>query len=258
MGNHHDEHHVTEKKPVAFTVPLILSAVTLLAIVLLVSLCDPKHGHGHAECDCKDDCSKECMEACERGEHDKYMAEHGHGDAHAENASGHEADAHPDSVVAPVEVAKESLMVKLTNGKELEAYKGGIEDKLVTYLNDANSQIDKTKWFDFDNLLFETGKTTLTAESQKQLQNVSEILAAYPKVKLKIGGYTDNVGDSIANVNLSQKRAESVLNELKKLKVKAEQLTGAEGYGPMHPVADNATEEGRAKNRRISVNVKEK
>jgi OmpA-OmpF porin, OOP family len=255
MGNHHDEHHVTEKKPVAFTVPLILSAVAVLVIVLLVSLCDPKHGHGHggghAQCECKSECSKECMEACERGEHDKYMAEHGHDAVAAETKA--------DSViVAPASNVKESLMVKLVNGKEIEAYKGGIEDNLVTYLNDAASTVDKAKWFDFDNLLFETGKATLTAESQKQLTNVAEILAAYPKVKLKFGGYTDNVGDSIGNVKLSQKRAESVVSELKKLKVNATQIVGAEGYGPMHPVADNATEEGRAKNRRISVNVREK
>ena len=253
MGNHHDEHQVTEKKPVAFTVPLILSAVTLLAIVLLVSLCDPKHGHGHSACECKDNCSKECMEACERGEHDKYMEEHGA--THETTTSEENA---PADSVATVAVSKESLMVKLVNGKELEAYKGGIEDNLVTYLNDAKSVVDKAKWFDFDNLLFETGSSNLKAESQRQLQNVAEILAAYPKVKLKFGGYTDNVGDSIGNVKLSQKRAESVVAELKKLKVNAAQIVGAEGYGPMHPIGDNATEEGRAVNRRISVNVREK
>lgn len=233
MGNHHDEHHVSEKKPVAFTVPLILSAVTVLVIVLLVSLCDPKHGHGH--------------EASEGGSHSKHSAE-----SHAE--------VKPDSisVAAPVVATKESLLVKLANGKELEAYKGGIEDNLVSYLNDANSQLDKAKWFDFDNLLFETGSSKLTPESNRQLQNVAEILAAYPKLKLKLGGYTDNVGDSLANVKLSQSRAESVEAELKKLKVNAAQLVGAEGYGPMHPVADNATAEGRALNRRISVNVREK
>ncbi|MDI9341196.1 MAG: OmpA family protein [Sediminibacterium sp.] len=250
MGNHHDEHHVTEKKPVAFTVPLILSAVTVLVIVLLVSLCDPKHGHGHeSKCECKENCSKECMEACERGEHDKYMTEHATAEEHG--------DVKPDSVAAPAPV-RESLMVKLVNGKELEAYKGGIEDNLVAYLNDAASKLDKEKWFNFDNLLFETGSSKLTPESNRQLQNVADILAAYPKVKLKFGGYTDNVGDSIANVKLSQSRAESVVAELKKLKVNAAQIVGAEGYGPMHPVADNTTEEGRALNRRISVNVREK
>lgn len=240
MGNHHDDHQVTEKKPVAFTVPLILSAVTVLAIVLLVSLCDPKHGHATSE----------------HGENDKNMSEHG--GAHAEATLETAATELPAAETAEVAATKESLMVKLVNGKELEAFKGGIEDNLVAYLNDAKSEVNKAKWFDFDNLLFETGSSNLKAESQRQLQNVAEILAAYPKVKLKFGGYTDNVGDSIGNVKLSQMRAESVVTELKKLKVNNAQIVGAEGYGPMHPVADNATEEGRALNRRISVNVREK
>lgn len=49
MSSHHDEHHSEEKKPVSFTVPFILASVTLLAIVLFLSLCDPKphHAGGH-------------------------------------------------------------------------------------------------------------------------------------------------------------------------------------------------------------------
>ncbi len=46
MSSHHDDHHSTEQKPVAFTVPFILAAVTLLAVVLFLSLCDPKPHHG--------------------------------------------------------------------------------------------------------------------------------------------------------------------------------------------------------------------
>jgi hypothetical protein len=64
---HHDEHSQNEKKPVAFTVPFILASVAVVIILLFLSLCDPKPHHG--KCECKEDCSKECMEACERGEH---------------------------------------------------------------------------------------------------------------------------------------------------------------------------------------------
>lgn len=76
MGNHHDSHHSNEQKPVSFTVPFILATVTLVAILLLVSLDDP----GHGKCECKEDCSKECMEACEKGEHSMHpeKAAHGH------------------------------------------------------------------------------------------------------------------------------------------------------------------------------------
>lgn len=73
--NHHShDHHSNEKKPVAFTVPLIFGSVVMLAIVLFLSLCNPKHGH-HGNCECKENCSKECMEACEKGDHSKHPAE---------------------------------------------------------------------------------------------------------------------------------------------------------------------------------------
>lgn len=67
MAHQHDDHghgH-NEKKPVSFTVPLILAVVTLIIILLLVNLGDGGH---HGKCECTDNCSKECMEACERGE----------------------------------------------------------------------------------------------------------------------------------------------------------------------------------------------
>ncbi len=237
MGNHIESHHTEEKKPVAFIVPLLFGLFVIAVILWFVSLGDndPNASHGHS---------------------DHSAAAHG-SNPHNAHGTATVATTH-DTTEIPHGVVHESMMVKLANGKELEAYKGGIEDNLVAYLNDANAEISKEKWFDFDNLLFETGKTTLTPESNKQLSNIAEILAAYPKVKIKLGGYTDNVGDSMANVTLSQKRAESVLEELVKLKANKTQLTKVEGYGPQHAIADNSTEEGRAKNRRISINVKEK
>ncbi len=79
----HDSHNNNghqENKPVAFTTPLILGAVTVLIILLFVSLGNPCHGH--SKCECKEDCSKECMEACEKGDHSKHPAEmkEGHGE----------------------------------------------------------------------------------------------------------------------------------------------------------------------------------
>ncbi len=164
---------------------------------------------------------------------------------------------HEEPKAEPVAVAvRESLKVKLPDGTELDAYKGGIEDQLVAYLN-SNEGISKEKWFDFDDLNFETGSATITAASLKQVQNISAILKAFPKVKIKIGGYTDNTGDAAANVKLSQSRADAVFAKLKEIGSE-KQLDGAEGYGPTHFVAPNDTEENKMKNRRISINVKEK
>ena len=82
-------------------------------------------------------------------------------------------------------------------------------------------------------------------------------MKAYPNVELKMGGYTDNTGDAKKNVELSQKRAETAMQELVKLGVAAKRLA-AEGYGDQHPIADNSTPEGRAKNRRIDIRVTKK
>jgi K(+)-stimulated pyrophosphate-energized sodium pump len=71
---------------------------------------------------------------------------------------------------------------------------------------------------------------------------------------VKIGGYTDNSGDPAANLRLSQARADSVMNELRTMGVGGDRLE-AEGYGDQHPIADNATADGRAKNRRVAVRV---
>ncbi len=143
---------------------------------------------------------------------------------------------------------------KLPNGVELNIPELGVENKLIAFIEDPRRPVDKTTWFSFDRLIFETGKATLKPESQEQLKNISEILKAYPKVSIKLGGYTDNTGDAKVNLKLSQQRAETVMADLLKLGIDASRLE-AEGYGQEHPVADNGTEEGRAKNRRIDLRV---
>lgn len=146
---------------------------------------------------------------------------------------------------------------KLPNGIELNIPRLGIENKLIDFIEDAAKPVDKTTWFDFDRLLFDTGKATLQPASQQQLEDIANVLKAYPNVEVKIGGYTDNTGDKAANMKLSDDRAKGVMNALAGLGVAATRMT-AEGYGDQHPVADNATEEGRAKNRRISLRVTKK
>ncbi len=151
-----------------------------------------------------------------------------------------------------------SFAKKLASGFELKGAAGnGVESQLVGFIEDASKVVDKTTWFNFDRLLFDTGKATLQASSQEQLVNTAEILKAFPKVKLKIGGYTDNVGKAAANLKLSQDRANTVMAELVKLGVDKARLA-AEGYGDQHPVGDNNTEEGKQQNRRIALRVTEK
>ncbi len=131
-----------------------------------------------------------------------------------------------------------------------------IEIGLLEFIQSAKA-VDKTTWFDFDRLTFETGKSTLKPESAEQLGNIAQILKAFPTTKLKIGGYTDNTGKADANLKLSADRAKMVEAELVKLGVADDRLD-AEGYGDQYSIADNTTEAGKAKNRRISVRVTDK
>jgi outer membrane protein OmpA-like peptidoglycan-associated protein len=146
------------------------------------------------------------------------------------------------------------------NGGKLEVGENSTEAKLVKFLNDNSQTIDTVKgnWFEFTNVRFKTGSSEITEESMAQLKNMVMIAKSYPNAKFKFGGYTDNTGDSLKNIALSQKRAEVVEAKVKELGAPANSLSGAKGYGPNWPIGDNNTPEGRAMNRRVAVNVKAK
>jgi OOP family OmpA-OmpF porin len=145
----------------------------------------------------------------------------------------------------------------LPDGTELNIPSLGMEDRLLDFIEDGSRPVDKTTWFDFDRLTFDTGKATLQDSSTEQLQNIAAILKCYPTVKVKIGGYTDNTGNKEANQRLAQDRATNVMHELVQRGVDASRLA-AEGYGEEHAVGDNSTFEGRQRNRRIALRVTEK
>lgn len=159
-------------------------------------------------------------------------------------------------VAAPV---RESFKIKLVNGVEIDAFKGGVEDRLITCINDAACVPGKELWFDFDDINFELGSASITAESQRQVKNIAEIVKAYPKLKLKIGGYTDKTGDAAANKKLSQERADNVTAAIVTAGANAAQLEKAEGYGSeFAKFAADAPDEERKADRRISVSVRAK
>ena len=149
------------------------------------------------------------------------------------------------------------LTRRLPSNIELRIPERGVESQVIAFLEDPAKQVEPPVWFNFDRLLFETGSATLKPESREQLKNVADIFRAFPTVKVKIGGYTDNTGNPAANLTLSQARANSVMNALTALGVATDRLS-AEGYGEQYPVADNSTEAGRAQNRRIALRVTQK
>jgi outer membrane protein OmpA-like peptidoglycan-associated protein len=133
---------------------------------------------------------------------------------------------------------------------------------MYNFIQDPTAAVaSNAVWFNFDDLLFESGKSSLKNNSIGQLNNLGELLKAYPNVKIKLGGYTDNTGDSAKNVKLSDQRARTVYNQLLNKGVSKSSFAEAkpyEGFGPQFAVADNTTEEGRAQNRRIAVSIRAK
>ncbi|MCX6222531.1 MAG: OmpA family protein [Bacteroidia bacterium] len=104
------------------------------------------------------------------------------------------------------------------------------------------------------NIYFETGKANLNTGVSSDLDRLIQFLKDNPASRLEIQGHTDNIGGLEVNNRLSQARANSVVDYLTKKGIDRNQLI-AKGYGPSLPVADNATAEGRTKNRRVVMKV---
>ncbi|PWG15601.1 DUF7507 domain-containing protein [Salibaculum griseiflavum] len=105
-----------------------------------------------------------------------------------------------------------------------------------------------------DPILFATARAELRPESRELVDELAEILASCEDARIEIGGHTDSRGGDDYNQRLSQSRVETVLRALAERGVDSERLV-ARGYGEREPVADNATAEGRAQNRRVEFRV---
>lgn len=177
-----------------------------------------------------------------------------------QNKAEEVGDTIKDSATAVLDSASSmasSVKKTLSTGISLDFLESSIENELITYIEDANVTLDKETWFNFRNLTFETGSANIDRTSEKEVDNIAEILKAYPNVNIKIGGYTDNTGTEEINRKLSADRAANVMNALVERGIDASRLE-SEGYGSQHPVASNDTEEGKEQNRRIAVRVTKK
>jgi OmpA-OmpF porin, OOP family len=105
------------------------------------------------------------------------------------------------------------------------------------------------------NIYFETGSFKLLKKSFKPLDEVVTVLNENPTVLLDVEGYTDNTGDAGKNQILSEKRAATVKEYLVSKGIDASRISSA-GYGADRPVADNKTQAGRAKNRRVELKLR--
>ena len=141
--------------------------------------------------------------------------------------------------VKNVVVAKGAVELYERNETDIDAKVAAIERSIA-----------ETGKFVTNNILFETGKATLKAESMDEIKRIADYMKKNPNVRFEVQGHTDNQGSDAVNDPLSQQRAEAVVKALEGLGVDGFNLR-AVGKGSHEPVADNSTDAGRAKNRRV-------
>ncbi len=124
------------------------------------------------------------------------------------------------------------------------------ERNTTDYASAVEKAIAETGKFVTNNILFETGKATLKPESMDEIRKVADYMKKNPSARFEVHGHTDNQGSDKVNDPLSQQRAEAVVKALEGEGVDPFNLRPV-GKGSHEPVADNKTEEGRAKNRRV-------
>ena len=117
-------------------------------------------------------------------------------------------------------------------------------------------EVQKKLSFAAKNIFFETGQDVLKKQSLSVLDSVVAIMKQYDFLKLTVDGHTDNVGSENINLELSMKRSVAVVNYLTAHGIANNRLT-PQGFGPSVPIADNKTAEGRAKNRRVELLIKD-
>ena len=150
-------------------------------------------------------------------------------------------------------------------GKEtwiaLEAFNEGRNYELVILEMEAMTQevtadamynaLNKDGYMALD-INFDTGKSNIKPESMGIIDQIAALLQAHPDLRLSIEGHTDNVGTPQSNKTLSQQRANSVMSAVAQKVIAANRIT-AVGWGQEKPIADNRSEDGKAKNRRVEI-----
>ena len=99
-------------------------------------------------------------------------------------------------------------------------------------------------------ITFDVGKSTIKPESMGEINRIVQLMNENPTLKFSVEGHTDSTGNPTSNQTLSEQRAQAIVDKLVELGIAKDRLT-AVGKGQNSPIADNTTDEGRAKNRRV-------
>jgi outer membrane protein OmpA-like peptidoglycan-associated protein len=125
---------------------------------------------------------------------------------------------------------------------------------LLQRLNSAlpTRETDRGLVSEIGGVQFATGTADLSAAARESLARFAGIVASYPALRFVVEGHTDNVGSVTTNNELSLRRAIGVRDYLIAQRIAASSID-VQGLGPSRPIADNATPEGRARNRRVEI-----
>lgn len=118
--------------------------------------------------------------------------------------------------------------------------------------SDLSDQLTKNGHVAIYGIHFDTGKATIQPDSEPVLLQIVQLMIQNRRLSLQVEGHTDNQGTAATNQALSEKRAQAVTTWLMSHGIPASRLT-ARGFGASKPIADNNSEEGRAKNRRVEL-----
>ena len=140
--------------------------------------------------------------------------------------------------------------VNLPGGRKLNLVEKSFTYSLAQFLATKGGQ--EPKVFTFDNLTFETDSARIADQARPNVDDLIQIMQAYPNLSIRIEGNTDSTGDDAINDPLSGERAEAVKQALLAGGIAASRVTTRE-LGDTKPVASNQTSAGRQKNRRIDV-----
>ena len=99
-------------------------------------------------------------------------------------------------------------------------------------------------------ITFDVGKSTIKPESMGEINRIVQLMTENPDLKFSVEGHTDSTGNAASNQTLSEQRSQAIVDKLVELGIAKDRLT-AVGKGQNNPIADNTTDEGRAKNRRV-------
>ena len=156
----------------------------------------------------------------------------------------------PEVGTAPVKKKKPEPKPKAV--KKKTAVNKELEDTGITVTDEDDGKTTITLSGD-DKLKFQVGSAVLNEDAKTSLRQIAAVLSKYPSRKIRLMGYSDNTGSEQTNTEISGYRAEVVRKQLIEFGLDQDRFLSVKGMGPKNPIADNSTEEGRNKNRRVEI-----